>query len=275
MPSPARTDFLRVSRDCLSSRTTSGGPGIRRATSSAGSTTRCGAQTAHNPVMMLQRHVAGRRSSAPPPIRRSSPPTTRRSRRWTRSRRRDVAAHLVAARRSAPIRRRSSRTSAPSSRLHQSLPIYAGGLGVLAGDHCKEASDLGVPLVGVGFMYPQGYFRQRVSPEGWQQEVYEQLDWDAGADRARAHASTTSRASSSCRSATRSVLVQVWEVQLGRVRLLLLDTDLEQNAAVGSRAVRAALRRRPGHAAAAGDRARPRRRARAARARPARRPCGT
>ena len=54
--------------------------------------------------------------------------------------------------------------------LHQSLPIYAGGLGVLAGDVCKESSDLGVPLIGVGFMYPQGYFHQSVSPEGWQQE---------------------------------------------------------------------------------------------------------
>src|SRR6266850_1970158 len=62
--------------------------------------------------------------------------------------------------------------------LHQSLPIYAGGLGVLAGDHCKEASDLGVPLIGVGFMYPQGYFHQSVSPEGWQQESYERLNWD-------------------------------------------------------------------------------------------------
>src|SRR5262245_18184577 len=51
--------------------------------------------------------------------------------------------------------------------LHQSLPIYAGGLGVLAGDHCTEASDLGVPLIGVGFMYPQGYFHQQVSAEGW------------------------------------------------------------------------------------------------------------
>ena len=61
--------------------------------------------------------------------------------------------------------------------LHQSLPIYAGGLGVLAGDHCKEASDLGVPLTGVGFMYPQGYFHQSVSPEGWQEEVYERLSW--------------------------------------------------------------------------------------------------
>ena len=61
--------------------------------------------------------------------------------------------------------------------LHQSLPIYAGGLGVLAGDHCKEASDLGLPLIGVGFMYPQGYFHQHVSPEGWQQESYERLNW--------------------------------------------------------------------------------------------------
>jgi glycogen phosphorylase len=62
--------------------------------------------------------------------------------------------------------------------LHQSLPIYAGGLGVLAGDHCKEASDLGIPLVGVGFMYPQGYFHQTMSSEGWQEELYEHLDWD-------------------------------------------------------------------------------------------------
>src|SRR5574341_760003 len=54
--------------------------------------------------------------------------------------------------------------------LHQSLPIYAGGLGVLAGDVCKEASDLGLPLVGIGFMYPQGYFHQRVSAEGRQEE---------------------------------------------------------------------------------------------------------
>src|SRR5574339_937192 len=61
--------------------------------------------------------------------------------------------------------------------VHQSLPVYSGGLGVLAGDIVKEASDLGLPLVGVGFMYPQGYFRQRISPEGWQQEHYEHIDW--------------------------------------------------------------------------------------------------
>ena len=61
--------------------------------------------------------------------------------------------------------------------IHNSLPLYAGGLGVLAGDYCKESSDLGLPVVGVGFMYPQGYFHQHVSAGGWQQEVYEQLNF--------------------------------------------------------------------------------------------------
>jgi starch phosphorylase len=113
--------------------------------------------------------------------------------------------------------------------LHQSLPIYAGGLGVLAGDHCKEASDLGIPLIGVGFMYPQGYFHQKVSPEGWQQESYERLSWD----RAPIDAAITPEGKP-CIVAVplgnRSVLVSVWRVRLGRVKLYLLDTDLEENA---------------------------------------------
>jgi len=112
--------------------------------------------------------------------------------------------------------------------LHQSVPIYAGGLGVLAGDHCKEASDLGIPLIGVGFMYPQGYFHQSVSPEGWQQELYEKLSWEhAPIDRA------TTPEGQPCIVAVplgnRSVLVSVWRVRLGRVKLYLLDTDLEEN----------------------------------------------
>ncbi|RPJ61127.1 MAG: DUF3417 domain-containing protein, partial [Dehalococcoidia bacterium] len=61
--------------------------------------------------------------------------------------------------------------------LHNSLPLYAGGLGVLAGDYCKEVSDLGIPLIGVGFMYPQGYFHQFISPDGWQNEIYDQLNF--------------------------------------------------------------------------------------------------
>jgi starch phosphorylase len=113
--------------------------------------------------------------------------------------------------------------------LHQSLPIYAGGLGVLAGDHCKEASDLGVPLIGVGFMYPQGYFHQHISAEGWQEESYERLNW---ADAPIEPALTPD--GKPCITAVplgdRSVLVAVWRVRMGRVKLYLLDTDLEENA---------------------------------------------
>jgi starch phosphorylase len=113
--------------------------------------------------------------------------------------------------------------------LHQSLPIYAGGLGVLAGDHCKEASDLGIPLIGVGFMYPQGYFHQTVSAEGWQQEIYERLNWtDAPIEPA------VTPDGRPCiipvPLGNRSVLVSVWNVRLGRVKLYLLDTDLQENA---------------------------------------------
>jgi glycogen phosphorylase len=113
--------------------------------------------------------------------------------------------------------------------LHQSLPLYAGGLGVLAGDHCKEASDLGLPLVGIGFMYPQGYFHQKVSSEGWQEEVYERLNW---ADVPVECALTPD--GKPCITAVplggRTVLLAVWRVRLGRVQLYLLDTDLEENA---------------------------------------------
>ncbi|MGH8058482.1 MAG: alpha-glucan family phosphorylase, partial [Candidatus Entotheonellia bacterium] len=113
--------------------------------------------------------------------------------------------------------------------LHHSLPIYAGGLGVLAGDHCKEASDLGVPLVGVGFMYPQGYFHQNMSAEGWQEELYEHLDWE--------HApvgQVLTRDDEPCVLSVplgnRVVYVSVWCVQLGRVQIYLLDTSSEANA---------------------------------------------
>jgi len=113
--------------------------------------------------------------------------------------------------------------------LHQSLPIYAGGLGVLAGDVCKESSDLGVPLIGVGFMYPQGYFHQSVSPEGWQQESYERLNWET-APIEPAVTSDGRPCIIPVPLGDRSVLVRVWRVRLGRVKLYLLDTDLEENA---------------------------------------------
>ncbi len=113
--------------------------------------------------------------------------------------------------------------------LHRSLPIYAGGLGVLAGDHCKEASDLGVPLVAVGLMYPKGYFHQNVSADGWQQEVYESLDWSDGPIEP-----ALTRSGRPCSItvpiANRAVRIAVWRVRVGRVMLYLLDTDVDQNA---------------------------------------------
>jgi glycogen phosphorylase len=113
--------------------------------------------------------------------------------------------------------------------LHQSLPIYAGGLGVLAGDHCKEASDLGVPLIAVGFMYPQGYFHQHVGADGWQQESYEKLNW-ADAAIEPATSADGQPLITAVPLGDRTVLVAVWRVRLGRVKLYLLDTDLEENA---------------------------------------------
>ncbi|MBZ5618443.1 MAG: alpha-glucan family phosphorylase [Acidobacteriia bacterium] len=114
--------------------------------------------------------------------------------------------------------------------LHQSLPIYAGGLGVLAGDHCKESSDLGLPLIGVGFMYPMGYFRQKISPDGAQIELYRRLDYDdVAVERVIDPDGKPGRISVPLAHGT--VEVAVWQVQLGGVKLLLLDTDLPENAA--------------------------------------------
>ena len=113
--------------------------------------------------------------------------------------------------------------------LHQSLPIYAGGLGVLAGDHCKEASDLGVPLIGIGFMYPQGYFHQNLTRDGWQQEVYEQLNWHDAPLR-RELSAKGEPGLVRVPIGGRVVVVSVWRMEVGGVKLYLLDTDLEENA---------------------------------------------
>ncbi|MFC1901459.1 alpha-glucan family phosphorylase [Chloroflexota bacterium] len=112
--------------------------------------------------------------------------------------------------------------------LHNSLPIYAGGLGVLAGDLCKEASDLGIPMVAVGFMYPQGYFRQHISPEGWQEEKYSQLDFSKAPVTA-----ISSKDGKQClvevQLKDRTLHIGAWLVNLGRVDLYLIDTDIEEN----------------------------------------------
>jgi glycogen phosphorylase len=113
--------------------------------------------------------------------------------------------------------------------LHNSLPIYAGGLGVLAGDMCKEASDLGLPLVGVGFMYPQGYFHQHVSTDGWQQEIYQQLNFNE-APICQVNSARGGRCIAQIELPNRVLSVGVWLVRVGRVNIYLLDTNLEENS---------------------------------------------
>ncbi len=113
--------------------------------------------------------------------------------------------------------------------LHESLPIYSGGLGILSGDHTKEASDLGLPFVGIGFLYPQGYFTQRLAPDGWQEAVYERLTL-ALAPAVPAKSADGKDITISVELPGRSVHAKIWRVQVGRVPLFLLDTDVDANA---------------------------------------------
>lgn len=112
--------------------------------------------------------------------------------------------------------------------LHNTLPIYSGGLGILSGDHTKEASDLGLPFVGVGFMYPQGYFRQRLPSHGWQEAVYQQLDFGR-APVQPARDSDGNVIKVSVRIGDHDVYARVWVVRVGRVNLYMMDTDLDEN----------------------------------------------
>jgi starch phosphorylase len=116
----------------------------------------------------------------------------------------------------------------PEYGINESFPVYSGGLGVLSGDHLKSASDLGLPLIGVGLLYQQGYFRQRMSPNGWQNEQYPVNDFytlpmflireedgrpkiiDVDMPEGKAYA-------------------QIWKIQVGRTSLYLLDSNIEEN----------------------------------------------
>jgi starch phosphorylase len=112
--------------------------------------------------------------------------------------------------------------------LHNSVPIYSGGLGILAGDHCKAASDLGVPLVGVGLLYTRGYFDQRLRLDGWQEDADEKFD-PSLTPLERALGPSGERWVVSVQTGGRSVRVGAWRMTVGRVPVYLLDTDLEQN----------------------------------------------
>lgn len=113
--------------------------------------------------------------------------------------------------------------------LHESLPIYSGGLGILAGDHVKEASDIGLPFVAVGFIYPQGYFRQRLDPSGWQEAIYTKLNF---ADVAATPALTPDghEVVVEVELPGRTIYAKVYRIQVGRVALLLMDTDIHPNS---------------------------------------------
>jgi starch phosphorylase len=109
------------------------------------------------------------------------------------------------------------------------LPQYSGGLGILAGDHLKAASDLGVPLIGVGLLYRQGYFKQSLSREGWQQETYPVLDPDE-LPLSLLHEPDGSRATIRITMPGGvDLAARIWVAHVGRVPLLLLDTDVEEN----------------------------------------------
>ena len=112
--------------------------------------------------------------------------------------------------------------------LHNSLPIYSGGLGILSGDHAKEASDLGIPLVGVGYMYPQGYFRQRIPNHGWQEAVYEQLDLSQAPIEV-VKDEEGQEIKISVRVGDQEVFARIWKVNVGRTCLFLMDTDVDEN----------------------------------------------
>jgi starch phosphorylase len=113
--------------------------------------------------------------------------------------------------------------------LHESLPIYSGGLGVLAGDHVKSASDLDVPLVGVGLFYDQGYFRQRLDADGWQHEEY--LDVDVSQLPLTPALGRDGQPVVVCLETRRGRLAaRVWRAAVGRCTLLLLDSDVDGNS---------------------------------------------
>jgi glycogen phosphorylase len=131
----------------------------------------------------------------------------------------------------APLRVRPVAYLSAEFGLHESLPIYSGGLGVLAGDHLKTASDLGLPLVGVGLFYRESYFRQQIDPSGTQHAQYLDFPMD--------HFPATLLKGANGEPllvdiplASETLYSQIWQVGVGRTRLLLLDTDVPQNSAV-------------------------------------------
>ena len=112
--------------------------------------------------------------------------------------------------------------------IHESLPLFAGGLGILAGDHLKAASNLGLPLTGVGLMYQSGYFRQYLNPDGWQQEAYPETDlYELPVERMQDNSGNELRVSVARPEGP--IQAMVWKIMVGRIPLYLLDTNILEN----------------------------------------------
>ncbi len=118
----------------------------------------------------------------------------------------------------------------PEFGIAAALPQYSGGLGILAGDHLKSASDLGVPIIAVGLFYRAGYFRQAISREGWQLESYPVLDPDGLPLTVLRHPDGTAAHVALSLPGGTALYARVWQVKVGRITLLLLDTDIPENA---------------------------------------------
>ncbi|MER7668643.1 alpha-glucan family phosphorylase [Kitasatospora sp. NPDC096128] len=118
----------------------------------------------------------------------------------------------------------------PEYGIAAALPQYSGGLGILAGDHLKAASDLGVPIIGVGLFYRHGYFRQSLDRDGWQQERYPLLDPDELAVSLLREADGAPTRVDLALPGGRTLAAHIWKAQVGRVPLLLLDSDIEANS---------------------------------------------
>ena len=181
----------------------------------------CSARSARSGSRPWPRTPTSYAGSTPRP--RTCGPTSRATagtRAWSRRRRTADAAEAVPA---------AIAYFSPEYGITAALPQYSGGLGILAGDHLKAASDLGVPIVGVGLLYRSGYFAQSLSREGWQQERYPVLDPDG------LPISLLRETDGSALKVTvglpggRHLIAQVWKAQVGRVPLLLLDSDVEDN----------------------------------------------
>ena len=117
----------------------------------------------------------------------------------------------------------------PEFGIAAALPQYSGGLGILAGDHLKSASDLGVPIIAAGLFYRAGYFRQAISRDGWQQETYPVLDPDGLPLSVLRNPDGTGAQVTLALPGGRALFARIWKVAVGRVTLLLLDTDVPDN----------------------------------------------